>query len=454
MMRISIRQRLTFWYAAALVAGLCAFGLVMWLSLQQRLVAGVDARLAERLQGVRTALGSEAEIADRLHLQQELDEFAREVPDGGFIQLRDPKRKRDPARRGARGPGRRIRPALALHPRSSGPPTANRRHAFGDCGCGVRGAGGDSVGWTRAVMNDFRKLLLLLIPAVLIVSCLGGYWLSSRALRPVDAITMVAGAITLRNLSQRIALPNTGDELQRMAETWNQALERLEDSVKRIRQFTSDASHELRTPLALIRATAELALRKERDAEGYRTSLRRIEEEAGRMTELTESLLTLARADADSLSFAMRPTDIAEVAHSVARQNAAIAEQRGIALRDGGSGGPIEVNADPSGIRRLLLILVDNALRHTPSGGTVTVAAAGDPDGVTLSVEDTGEGISADALPHVFERFYRADAARSSGSGFGLGLSIAQAIAQAHGSSIEVKSSPKAGARFSMRLKK
>jgi heavy metal sensor kinase len=309
---------------------------------------------------------------------------------------------------------------------------------------------------TRAVMNDFRKLLLLLIPAVLIVSCLGGYWLSSRALRPVDAITMVAGAITLRNLSQRIALPNTGDELQRMAETWNQALERLEDSVKRIRQFTSDASHELRTPLALIRATAELALRKDRDSEGYRTSLRQIEEEAWRMTELTESLLTLARADANSLSFAMKPTDIAEVAHSVARQNAAIAEQRGIALRDGdgGSGGPIEVNADPSGIRRLLLILVDNALRHTPSGGTVTVAAAGDPDGVTLSVEDTGEGITADALPHVFERFYCADAARSSGSGFGLGLSIAQAIAQAHGSSIEVKSSPEAGTRFSMRLKK
>jgi heavy metal sensor kinase len=306
---------------------------------------------------------------------------------------------------------------------------------------------------TRAVMNDFRKLLFLLIPAVLIVSCLGGYWLSSRALRPVDAITKVASAITLRNLSQRIALPNTGDELQRMAETWNQVLERLEGSVKRIRQFTSDASHELRTPLALIRATAELALRKEREAEEYRTSLRQIEEEAGRMTELTESLLTLARADGDSLGLTMKPTDLAEVAHSVAIQNAPIAEQRGIALRNGG-GGPIEVVADPLGIRRLLLILVDNALRHTPPGGTVTITASGDRDGATLSVEDTGEGIPADALPHVFERFYRADAARGSGSGFGLGLSIAQAIAQAHGSSLDVKSSPNAGTRFSMRLNK
>jgi two-component system heavy metal sensor histidine kinase CusS len=453
-MRISIRQRLTFWYAAALVAGLCAFGLAMWLSLQQRLVAGVDARLAERLQGVQTALGSQSEITDRFHLQQELDEFAREVPDGGIIQLRDPN-------------GGVILPAGARQTLSSrlsrhSPYTdevAGRSLRIGAMRLEAAGEAFEAqvaipLDETRAVMNDFRQLLFLLIPAVLIVSCLGGYWLSSRALRPVDAITSVAGAITLRNLSRRIALPNTGDELQRMAETWNQALERLEDSVKRIRQFTSDASHELRTPLALIRATAELALRKERDAEEYRTSLRQIEEEAGRMTELTESLLTLARADADSLGFVMKATDIAEVAHSVATQNAPIAEQRGIALRNSGSGGPFEVNVDPSGIRRLLLILVDNALRHTPPGGTITIAADGDPDSVTVSVEDTGEGIPADALPHVFERFYRADASRSRGSGYGLGLSIAQAIAQAHGSSLEVQSSPTAGTRFSMKLKK
>ena len=453
-MRISIRQRLTFWYAAALVAGLCAFGLVMWLSLQQRLVAGVDARLAERLQGIQTALGNEAEIPDRLHLQQELDEFAREVPDGGIIQLRDPTG-------GVILPSG-ARPVLGSQVGRHSPYTeevAGRFLRIGSMRLETAGAVFDAqvaipLDETRAVMNDFRKLLFLLIPAVLIVSCLGGYWLSSRALRPVDAITTVAGAITLSNLSQRIGLPNTGDELQRMAETWNQALERLEGSVKRIRQFTSDASHELRTPLALIRATAELALRKERDAEEYRTSLRQIEEEAGRMTELTESLLTLARADSDSLGLNMKPTDLGEVAHSVATQNAPLAEQRGIALRHVAGGGTIEAAVDPLGMRRILLILVDNALRHTPPGGTVTITTAGDRDGATVSVEDTGEGIPADALPHVFERFYRADAARSSGAGFGLGLSIAQAIALAHGSSLDVQSSPKAGTRFSMRLKK
>jgi signal transduction histidine kinase len=233
-------------------------------------------------------------------------------------------------------------------------------------------------------------------------------------------------------------------------------LERLDIAVKRIRQFTSDASHELRTPLALIRATAELALRRERDPEGYRTSLRQIEYEAEHMTALTESLLTLARADAGGLGMTMQSTDLNELIHSVVQQNAALAMEKGVMLRAVAAGPPAQAAqaaADASGIRRILLVLVDNALKHTPAGGMVTVSTAADATRVTLTVEDTGEGIPATALPHIFERFYRADPARGSGSGFGLGLSIAQAIAQAHGSAITVSSTPGAGARFSLPLK-
>jgi len=290
----------------------------------------------------------------------------------------------------------------------------------------------------------------------LIVACLGGYWLSSRALRPVDEITTVARSIGVQNLSQRIAVPQTGDELQRMAQTWNDVLERLDIAVKRIRQFTSDASHELRTPLALIRATAELALRRERDPEGYRNSLRQIEHEAEHMTALTESLLTLARADSDGLGMTMQFTDLNDLVCSVVQQNAALAMEKGVTLRAVTAEQPAQAAqaaADPSGIRRILLILVDNALKHTPAGGTVTVSAAVDAARATLTVEDTGEGIPATALPHIFERFYRADPARGGGSGFGLGLSIAQAIAQAHGSAITVSSTPGAGAHFSLSLK-
>ena len=300
------------------------------------------------------------------------------------------------------------------------------------------------------VMRDFRHLLLWMVPAVLIVACLGGYWLSSRALRPVDEITTAARSIGVQNLSQRIAVPQTGDELQRMAQTWNDVLERLDIAVKRIRQFTSDASHELRTPLTLIRATAELALRRERDPEGYRTSLRQIEQEAEHMTDLTESLLTLARADANGLGMTMQSTDLNELVHSVVQQNAALALEKGVTLRAVTAEQPAQAAADASGIRRILLIQVDNALKQ---GGTETVSAALGAVRVTLTVEDNGEGIPAAALPHIFERFYRADPARGSGSGFGLGLSIAQAIAQAHGTAIAVSSTPGAGARFSLPLK-
>ena len=281
----------------------------------------------------------------------------------------------------------------------------------------------------------------------------GGYWLSSRALRPVDEITSVARSIGVQNLSQRVAVPHTGDEIERMAQTWNEVLDRLETSVKRIRQFTSDASHELRTPLALIRATAELALRRDRDPAGYCASLRQIEQDAARMTELTESLLTLARADADALEMTLRPTDLNELTRSVVEQSGAAAADAGIALHAITPEHPVEAPADALGIRRILLILVDNALKHTPAGGAVSVSVADHGREVAVSVEDTGAGIPVEALPHIFERFYRADPARGS-SGFGLGLSIAQAIAHGHGTAIEVASQSGSGSRFCILLAK
>jgi two-component system heavy metal sensor histidine kinase CusS len=452
-MRISIRQRLTAWYAAALLLGLGIFALGMWVSLQERLIAGVDGRLRQRIQGLETALGAEAEIRDRAQLQQELAEFVREIPDGSLVQLRDAagavllassKQKALPPIGGRSAPytenidGRQLRVATS------------RMQSAGSVYDAQVAVSLDEI---LGVMQDFRHLLLWMIPGVLIVACLGGYWLSSRALRPVDEITTVARSIGVQNLSQRIAVPRTGDELARMAQTWNDVLERLDVAVQRIRQFTSDASHELRTPLALIRATAELALRRERDPEGYRNSLRQIEHEAEHMTALTESLLTLARADSDGLGMTMQSTDLSELIHSAVQQYAALAIEKGVTLRAAATQPPVRAAADASGIRRILSILVDNALKHTPAGGTVTVSAAAGAARVTLTVEDTGEGIPAAALPHIFERFYRADPARGSGSGFGLGLSIAQAIAQAHGSAITVSSTPGAGAHFSLSLK-
>jgi two-component system heavy metal sensor histidine kinase CusS len=237
----SIRVRLTLWYSIVLLLGLALFGFGMWWALDQRLAAGVDTRLAQRMEGLRTALGAEAEIQNRGQLQQELTEFAGEIPDGALIQLRDPSGaiilpfSNQAAFTGDLASGRTVvREGRPFR-------TATARIACGGETYDVLLAA--SLDEVTGVTRDFRHLLFLMIPAVLAVACLGGYWLSSRALRPVDEITNVAKLISVQNLSQRLAVPRTGDEIARMSETWNDVLERLDTAVARILQFTADASH-------------------------------------------------------------------------------------------------------------------------------------------------------------------------------------------------------------------
>jgi two-component system, OmpR family, heavy metal sensor histidine kinase CusS len=448
---MSIRLRLTCWYASVLLASLALFGAVMWIALENRLIAGVDTRLAQHTEGLRAMLTAEDEPADAAHLPRELAEFASQTPGRTLIQLRD-------------DTGTLYQPSasqLAFPPQTTGVHTLllnGAAYRIATATVDVEGRRFQALAAAPLdevdiILRDFRGLLLLLIPAVLALACAGGYWLSGRALRPVDEITAVAKSISVRNLSLRIHVPRTGDELQRMAETWNAVLERLEGSVKRIRQFTADASHELRTPLAVIKATAELSLRREREPDDYRTALRSIESEAERMTALAESLLTLARADSNAMEMPLAPLDLNEAARAAVRQNEALAARKGIRLTAKTNGHAPIVNANALAIERLLLILLDNALKYTPEGGAVIVAAEERPEGGLLSIEDTGAGIAPGDLPHIFERFYRSDPARGAGAGFGLGLSIAQAIAQAHGSQIAVESSPGHGARFWLTLK-
>lgn len=451
MARLSIRLRLTAWYAAVLLLGLVVFGVGMWLALERHLMTAVDERLGQLAQGMLTVIEVENITSDRRQLQQEISEFAKEVP-GGAFQVWDSSRSVA------------VTPANGMFAAVQFPAPQAQYRTFDNGGRTYRlltrrmEYGGQTFGAAvalpldevRAEMRTFLDWLLAMIPGVLVVACVGGWWISRRALAPVDEITRTAKSITLQNLSRRLAVPQTGDELQRMSETWNEMLERLDASVQRIRQFTADASHELRTPVALIRATAELALRRERQTDEYRKSLREIEGEALRMTQLTESMLTLARADSNGLESAIAPVDLNAVVAEVVEQNLALAETKGIALNSKLVDGPAVIRASEAGIRRLLLILIDNALKHTAAGGTVTVSTTAYPGGGTnLSVRDTGEGIEADVLPHIFERFYRADKSRTNG-GVGLGLSIAQAIAQAHQTEIEVSSVEGQGACFSV----
>jgi len=299
----------------------------------------------------------------------------------------------------------------------------------------------------------FRNLLLALIPLLLIVATSAGYWMSRRALAPVDRITTAAQQINVHNLSARLAVPDTSDELQRLAETLNAMLARIESSLTRISQFTADASHELRTPVALMRTRAELALRRERTEAEYVETIEQLHQELVRTSDLIEKLMLLARSDSGAEMLHRSPVDLGEIVRDVVRQTAALAEQKQLALTAEVTGDAIMVDGDTQFLRQLFVILIDNAVKYTPAPGKVTVTLSDSGDEAIVSVADTGIGIEAAELENIFDRFYRADKARSRESGgAGLGLAIGRWIAESHGGSIVAESVPGKGSTFRVRL--
>ncbi|HLW76243.1 MAG TPA: ATP-binding protein, partial [Bryobacteraceae bacterium] len=284
-----------------------------------------------------------------------------------------------------------------------------------------------------------RWLLLGMIPAVIVLASLGGAWLSGRALKPVNEIAAAARAISIENLSERLPVPHTGDEIARLTEVLNTMLARLESAVRTLSQFVADASHELRTPLSVIRTSAELALRRARPAEDYRGSLQEIAAESERMTRLVEDLLTLARQDTGAAEMPLEALDAREIVESVCVEMRRLAELRGIEIRHLPGDRAALIAGNRAALHRLFLVLLDNAVKFSHPGGDVIVAIRADDARVAVSIEDFGGGIAEKDLPLIFERFYRADPARS-GGGHGLGLALAQSIARAHGATIEARS--------------
>ena len=276
--------------------------------------------------------------------------------------------------------------------------------------------------------------------------------MSRRALAPVDAITSTARSIGERSLSRRLASLKTRDELERLVETFNQMMDRLETAFKRITQFTADASHELRTPTAIIRTTAELSLRRDRDKAEYREALGQILEEAKRTGILIDNLMTLARMDSGAERVAFSQVDIASVVGEASLASQPLALSKQIQLVREIPETPILVNGDGHALRRLFLILIDNAVKYTPAGGRVFIRLDTNGNDAIAQVQDTGIGISQEDLPVIFERFYRADKARSRETGAGLGLSIARWIAEAHRAEILVESVVGQGSTFEVRI--
>jgi len=302
----------------------------------------------------------------------------------------------------------------------------------------------------KSVQETLERLLTILLiatPLLVLAAAASGYFLATRALRPVDAMTNMARRISAEDLSARLNLA-TDDELGRLASTFDEMLNRLEDSFRRERQFTADASHELRTPLTAILAILNVTRQRRRKPVEYEQALDDLTEETERLRGLTESLLTLARADLNP-AVPSETINLSTLLEDVSESLRPLAEARGLELTYK-TAEDLTVWGERDGLIRLFINLLDNAIKYTEHG-SVSVSACRDGDQAHIEVSDTGIGISPEHLPHIFERFYRVEQSRSQ-RGTGLGLSLAKQIVQAHEGSMEVKSEPGKGTTITLWL--
>jgi len=296
----------------------------------------------------------------------------------------------------------------------------------------------------------FLVILAGLLPVALLLAGAGGWVLARRALRPVERMAEAARRISAERLAERVEETGAGDELDRLAQTLNQMLARLDQAFQQVRQFSADASHELQTPLTALRGELEVALRSTRTPEAYQETLRSALEEIERISRLVEGLLLLARAESGALRMDRRPVDLSELAEEVHWRLKVLADERSVDLRLKADG-PVVVSGDRDRLRRLLVNLVDNGVKYTPPEGRVSVSLSQDRDRAEIAVTDTGRGMAFGDLERIFQPFFRSEeAAREPGSG--LGLSIARSIAQAHGGDLSVESVPGKGSTFRVSL--
>ena len=305
----------------------------------------------------------------------------------------------------------------------------------------------------QEALEHFRSLLIVAAPFLLLFATAGGYFLSRRALAPVQRIIDATDKIGAINLSSRLAVPNSGDELQRLSETLNNMLSRIEGAFQRVAQFTADASHELRTPLAILRTRTELALRRPRSEREYQEVLEQLLHGLERSSDLVERLMLLARADSGDRILQHEPVQLDVILRSVCEQGATLAAAKNLRFHMQLNSQEMPIEGDADFLERLFLILIDNAIKYTAPEGEIVLSGQVEGSAVVVSVRDSGIGISEADLPHLFERFYRVDKARSRESGgAGLGLAIGRWIARAHHGEIEVESTLGKGAVFRVRL--
>ena len=459
----TLRFKLTLWYVAILGVTLCAFSFFLYLTLSEGLYRSLDNKLRTTAEviaaSIRRPFGPGPSLAD-------IDQIMREHfgirPLGRFVQVLDETGKRSSNIRNVDIPmsmetlervskGETVFETVTVAKekiRLVTLPIFEKGRMVGIVQVGSP---------LEEIEEALRQLLLILlvaVPSVLILAVVGGLFLANKALRPVDEITNTARKIgSSGDLSQRIRLKRkVDDEIGRLAATFNEMIAKVENSFQQIKRFTADASHELKTPLTILRGEIEVGLKRLRTPEEYQKILASNLEEVKHMSRMVEDLLTLARADMGALELRKEVVDLGGLVKEVWEEVRLWAEDKGVELLFQ-EDGEARVMGDRGRLRQLALNLIDNAIKYTPSGGRVELRVVRDGDEVTFSVADTGEGIPAEDLQRIFERFYRVDKARSrQRGGTGLGLSICKWIAEAHGGRISAESELGRGSKFHVSL--
>jgi heavy metal sensor kinase len=459
----SLRFRITAWYAGLLAGTLLVFGASVYLGLERYLDWTLQRSLAAEGRTIATQLLSQLPAKDTAWLETEINEaYAPEVnglfirvvhqnvgvvylsgapKDGTFDPSRIPfpsDKERDGSRKLQFESGNRLLiNSMTLT-------TADGNRFIVESGAPYH--------QIEVVLHGLLLTFAIYMPFVVSLAVAGGYWLMRRSLQPVDEITKRAEGITSTNLSERLPLIRSGDELERLSMSLNRMIERLDNAFEHINRFSADASHELRTPLTILQLELEGIAQNHRKDASLGDQIGSALEETHRMSRIVESLLTISRLDAGEVKMDNSRLDLGGLAASTAGEMKLLAEEKSIGLQIHAETG-VQIVGDRVRLQQVIVNLIDNSIKYTPVGGMIEVRVGREGDSAFLEVSDNGLGIPAYALPHVFERFYRADKARSRATGgAGLGLSIVKAICAAHNGEIKVSSQEGRGSSFRVEL--
>ena len=459
----SLRFRITAWYAGLLAGALMIFGVSVYLGLERYLNWNLERTLGSDCRTIGTQLLSQHPFKRTDWLETEINEaYAPEV-NGHFIRVVEegvgvlyvsgsPKD-------GAFDPSQVPLPQGDEKSRPRKVRLTGGEHLLIDTqqfttpdGSKFVVESGVPYQQIEVVLHGLLVTFAIYMPFIISLAVVSGYWLMRRSLQPVDEITKRAEGITSTNLSERLPVIRTGDELERLSVSLNRMIERLDQAFQHINRFSADASHELRTPLTILQLELEGIAQSHRLTPSLTDQIGSALEETHRMSHIVENLLAISRLDAGEVKMDKTRLDLGHLAASTAEQMRLLAEEKLILFRSNVATN-ICVEGDRSRLQQVIVNLVANAIKYTQEGGEVEVNVRRDRGVAVLEVSDNGAGISAQALPHVFERFYRADKARSRNSGgAGLGLAIVKAICTAHGAEIKVSSKEGQGSRFTVEL--